>query len=254
MEEKIRIAAAQFPVSDNILKNVGYIQNQIEEAALQNATVIQFPETALTGYIPNHYVTLDEYAWDELEFHTQNICQQAASLGIWVVLGSMRNVDNELPKICINVISDYGEIVGVYDKRQLYGKEKELFSPGHKPCVVEINGHKCGFLICYENCFPKLYEEYRNMGVGLVFHSFYNAGKQKSTSIKDLMLATLMVRASDNLLFISASNSSRRYSPLSACIVRPDGSMVRARRNVTDLALDSYPRNNLGWTYNNRMN
>lgn len=252
MSEKIRIAAAQFPVSNNIERNVRYIKNQIENAARQDATIIQFPETALPGYVPNYFDSLKNYIWNDLDYYTDYVCQLAASFGIWIVLGSMRRVDDEFPKICVNVISDEGKIVDVYDKRCLYGKEKELFSPGIDSCVVDIKGYKCGFLICYENCFPELYDEYRNKGVKLIFHSFYNAGNQKATSIKDLMHATLIVRAADNQMWISASNSSKRYSPLEACIVRPDGSSVRARRNVTDLVIDSYPSENLGWTYNNQ--
>ncbi len=251
--EKIRIAAAQFPVSDSIKKNVRYIQNQIEKAANQDATVVQFPETALPGYAPKHFDTLKEYAWDDLKRYERHICGLASSFGIWVILGSMRQVDGELPKISMYVISNRGDVVGVYDKRRLYGKEKEMFSPGSKPCVVKINGYKCGFLICYENCFPELYDEYRDMGVELVFHSFYNAANRGATSIKDLMVASLMVRAADNQMWISASNSSKSYSPLSACIVRPDGSLIRARRNVTGLVVDNYPSNDLGWTYNNRI-
>jgi deaminated glutathione amidase len=253
MCEKIRIAAAQFPVSGSITKNVRYIQNQIEKAAKQNATVVQFPETALTGYTPKYFDTLKEYDWDNLEHYKRHICGLAASFGIWVILGSMRRVYGKLPKISMYIISDGGDVIGIYDKRRLYGKEKEMFSPGSEPCIVEINGYKCGFLICYENCFPELYDEYRHMGVELIFHSFYNAANRNATSIKDLMVASLMVRAADNQMWISASNSSESYSPLAACIVRPDGSLVRARRNVTGLVVDDYPSNDLGWTYDNRI-
>lgn len=252
MNNKIRIAAAQFPVSDNISRNVRYIHNQIEDAAGRGATIIHFPETALPGYAPNYYNSLFDYDWENLDLHTKNISLLAASLGIWVVLGSMRRVEDELPKICVYVISDKGRIVGIYDKRRLYKKEKELFSPGTESCIVEINCIKCGFLICYENCFPELYEEYRNKGVKLVFHSFYNAANHKATSIKDLMLATLLVRAADNQMWISASNSSKKFSPLAACIVRPDGSSVRARSNRAGVAIDNFPGEKLGWTYNNQ--
>jgi hypothetical protein len=44
-----------------------------------------------------------------------------------------------------------------------------------------------------------------------------------------------------------------RRPPLPACIVRPDGSMVRARRHVAGLVVDDYARADLGWTYDNRM-
>ncbi|MBV7339098.1 carbon-nitrogen hydrolase family protein [Chloroflexi bacterium TSY] len=208
----------------------------------------------MSGYAPAHFETLANYAWDVLSNHTQDICQLALSYRLWVVLGSMRMIEgDQLPRSCLHVISDEGEIVGTYDKQRLYQKEKQMFRAGNKPCVIEINGFKCGFLICYDNCFPELYDEYRDLGVGLLFHSFYNAANRRSTSIKDLMLANLIVRAADNQMWISASNSSKRYSPLSACIVRPDGTTVHARRNVTGLVIDSYPDHVLGWTYNNRI-
>jgi hypothetical protein len=90
------------------------------------------------------------------------------------------------------------------------------------------------------------------MEVGLLFHSFHNAGNREVTSMKDLMLAILIVRAADNQMWISASNSSKRYSPLAACIVRPDGSMIKSRRNIAGIVIDNYPNAELGWTYDNR--
>ncbi len=252
MNRPLRIAAAQFPVSGNIDRNARYIQAQIVEAASKGVQVIQFPETALSGYGPRHFDSLANYAWQSLDTHTQTICEFASSHNIWVVLGTMRRVASRLPRISLQIISNTGAIVGFYDKRHLYGREKAYYSAGETPCVVEINGFKCGFLICYDNCFPELYTEYRAMGVGLLFHSLYNAGNRGATSIKDLILANLLVRAADNGMWIAASNSSRRYSPLSACIVRPDGSMVRTKRHVTSLVIDDYPSAELGWTYDNR--
>ncbi len=252
MISPIHIAAAQFPVSSDISRNAGFIRKQIAESASKKATVVQFPETALSGYPPKHWPSLDNYPWPLLRLETERICALAALHDIWIVLGSMKPNDARLPTSCLHVISNNGEIVTTYDKQRLYGKEKDYFSPGDRPCFFNINGYKCGLLVCYDNCFPELYEEYRNAGVGLIFHSFLNAENSGVTSIKELIMASLLVRAADNELWISASNSSANYSPLSACIVRPDGSSVRARRNVTSVVYDTYPSPNLGWTCNNR--
>ncbi len=252
MKPSLRIAASQFPVSGSIPRNARYIQAQMKEAAIKGVQVIQFPETALSGYGPAHFKSLENYQWDILDHHTREICELASTLNLWVVLGSTRQVDRELPRNCVHVISNTGVIVGSYDKQRLYRGEKKYYSPGNEPLVIEINGFKCGFLICYENCYPALYDVYRNMEVGLLFHSFYNAGNVKATSIKDLMLAILIVRAADNRMWISASNSSKRYSPLSACIVRPDGSMVQSKRHAAGMVIDDYPKAELGWTYDNR--
>ena len=252
MSRPLLIAAAQFPVSGDIEKNAGYIQRQVSEAADVGATVVHFPETALPGYAPSHLDSLEGFPWDLLSEHFLRIRELASSRQVWVVLGSIRRDNDGRPRICQQVISDRGEVAGVYDKRRLYGAEKRMFRAGEEPCVVEIGGHRCGFLICYDNCFPELYAEYRDLGVGLLFHSFHNAANSRATSIRDLMSANLIVRAADHGMWISASNSSRRYSPLAACIVRPDGSRVSARRHVGGIVTDRYPNENLGWTYDNR--
>ena len=252
MTPLLRIAASQFLVSGNIARNGRYIRAQMQEAATNRVHVIHFPETALSGYGPAHVESFDNYAWSLLDDHTRAICALAGSLNLWVILGSTRRIDGQLPRNCVHVISNTGVIVGSYDKQRLYRREKDYYSPGHEPLVVHINGVTCGFLICYDNCYPALYEVYRDRGVGLLFHSFHNAGNRHVTSIKDLMRAMLIVRAADHQMWISASNSSTRYSPLSACIVRPDGSMVTSRRHVAGMVVEDYPSAELGWTYDNR--
>lgn len=252
MTTSLRIAAAQFPVSGDIARNSRYIRKHMIMAAKEGVQIVHFPETALPGYAPEHLGALDNYAWEMLDCHLLSLREWAASLGLWVVLGSMRRIDEGLPRNCIYVISTTGEVEAVYDKRRLYGVEASYYSAGHTPCVVDINGVQCGFLICYDNCFPELYDTYRGMGVELIFHAFCNAGNSRVTSIKELMQANVIVRAADSRVWICAANSSERYSPLSACIFRPDGSMVRAKRHVSGLAIDTYPEAELGWTYDNR--
>ncbi len=246
------IAASQFPVSGNIVRNAAYIKRQMTEAAAKGAQVIHFPETSLPGHGPAHFESFSNYPWNALASHERRICEIAASLELWVMLGSMRRIEEDLPRNCIRVISDKGHVVGTYDKQRLYEREKSYYTAGNEPLVIEISGYKCGFLICYDNCYPELYDAYRDLGVEFLFHSFHNAGNSGPTSIKDVMLANLIVRAADNRMCISASNSSRKYSPLSPCIVRPDGTMVRTPRNISAVVIDKYPVEELGWTYDNR--
>ena len=224
----------------------------MRQAAAQDVQVIQFPESALPGYGPAHFESFKDYDWDQLENQTIRIQALADELSLWVVLGSMRRQGTAKPRNCLRIISGRGEPVGVYDKQRLFEKEKAYYSPGCGSFDLEIHGHQCGFLICYDNCFPELYRPYRDRNVGLLFHSFHNAGNSRVTSIKELMLANLIVRAADNGMWISSSNSSKKYSPLPACIVRPDGSMIRMKRNLSGFVVDDYPNAGLGWTYDNR--
>ncbi len=248
MKATLRIAAAQFPVSSNMGRNARYIESLTTDAARSGADIILFPETALPGY----KVSLDDAGWGMLHEHEAELFELASSQKIWIVLGSMRQVGRGLPRNCLHVISDTGQLAGSYDKRRLYRQEKDLYTPGTGPLVVDINGHKCGFLICYDNCFPELYHAYRERKVRVLFHSFYNAGNSKASSIANLMSGILIARAADNQMWIAASNSSRRYSPLRASVTRPDGSVVKAQRS-TGLVIDEYPTAQLGWTYDNTL-
>jgi len=251
MNKYLRISAAQFPVSQDMGKNYNYIKKLIKKASDNDVEVIHFPETALPGYLSAPKGNPSEFDWNTLESLTGAVCELARSNNIWIIMGSIRQKESQLPRNCICVISNLGKIIGYYDKQRIYKSEMEYYSPGKIPFVVEIKGQKCGFLICYDNAFPELYKPYREMGVGLLFHSFHNAGNKHKTSIKNLMDAHLIVRSADNQIWISASNSSKPYSPLQVTIARPDGSTNKAKRHATSIVIEDYPKAELGWTYDN---
>ncbi len=251
MNTYLRIAASQFPVSHDMVKNYKYIKKLIEKASKSDVEVIHFPETALPGYLSFTKGDPTKFDWDTLESLTGAVCDLALSKNIWVILGSIRKEKGQFPRNCICVISNCGKISGYYDKQRLYKSELEYYSVGQSPFVVSIKGHKCGFLICYDNCFPELYQTYRELSVGLIFHSIHNAGNNHQTNIKDLFAANLLVRSADHQIWISASNSSRSYSPCPATIARPDGSCNKSKRHTTCIVIEDYPKAKLGWTYDN---
>ena len=253
MTQKLRIAICQFPVSRNIASNTKFIRRLMKEATESEAHVIHFPETALSGYERTDLTPSSSDSWQQLEEHTEEIANLAGKLSLWVVLGSCRRVvDREKPANCIHIISDTGQIVGTYDKQQLTPDESAWYTPGQGFLVVTINGVKCGFLICYEACFPDLFEAYRNKGVQLVFHSCHNVSGKPKPVLQELALAQIRTRAADNQMWVSGSNSSARYSFSTACIARPDGSVRSARRHAAGVLVSDVPDKKLGWTYDNR--
>jgi predicted amidohydrolase len=250
---KLRIAICQFPVSCDIAGNARFIRKFMKQAAEDTAHLIHFPETALSGYGRSDFAPSSADNWQELEEHTQEIVNLAGKLGLWVVLGSSRKITNrEKPANCIHVISDNGQIVGTYDKQQLTPSESDWYAPGKGFLVITINGIKCGFLICYEACFPDLFETYRKKGVQLIFHSCHNVSGKPKPLFQELTLAQIRTRAADNQMWISASNSSARHSFSTACVARPDGSVRSSRRHINGILLHDFPDTKLGWTYDNR--
>jgi len=253
MTQKLRIAICQFPVACNIAGNAKFIRRFMKKAVETEAHLVHFPETALSGYGRLDFAPSSTDNWQELEEQTKEIVNLAGKLGLWVVLGSCRKVtDMGKPANCLHVISDKGQIVGTYDKQQLTPAETDWYTPGNGFVVVTINGMKCGFLICYEACFPDLFEAYRKKGVQLIFHSCHNVSGKPKPLFEELTLAQIRIRAADNQMWISGSNSSARYSFSTVCIARPDGAVRCSRRHTNGILLHDFPDTELGWTYDNR--
>jgi deaminated glutathione amidase len=253
MTQKLRIAICQFPVSCKIARNAQFIRRFMKKAAAAAAHVIHFPETALSGYERIDFTPLSADNWQGLEEQTKEIVNLAGKLGLWVVLGSRRKIaGREKPANCMHVISNQGRIVSTYDKQKLTPSETAWYAPGNDFLVITINGLKCGFLICYEACFPDLFEAYRKKGVQLLFHSCHNVSGKPKPLLQKLALAQIRTRAADNQMWISDSNSSARYSFSTASIARPDGTVRSLRRHVAGILLHDFPDTKLGWTYDNR--
>lgn len=253
MNQKLRIASCQFPVSRDIASNAKFIRRFMKKAAESEADVIHFPETALSGYERTDFTPSNNVNWQRLDEQTGEIANLAGKLGLWVALGSCRKVTNrEKPANCIHVISDAGQIVDTYEKQQLTPAESAWYTPGNGFLVVTINGIKCGFLICYELCFHDLFETYRKKDSKLIFHYCNNVSRTPKPLFQELTLAQIRIRAADNQMWISGSTSSARYSFSKTCIARPDGSVLSLRKHTNGILLHDFPDTKLGWTYDNR--
>ncbi len=259
---KLKVATCQFPVSGDVHKNAKFIKDFIKKAALQKADIVHFSEASLTGYPPVDIPSFKNYDWDALSKETKEIMALAKQFNVWIILGSAHYIDKDvMPTNCLYIISNKGEIVDRYDKSMLTegGDESDdsFYSPGNHITTININGYECGFLICYDSCFPEMYNIYRHKGVQIVFHSFYNAHHKGRTILNEVIPAEIRVRASDNLMWVIANNSSGDYSSWPACIARPDGSMETLQRGVPGILYREFPDKEItndfrSWTHNNK--
>ena len=91
-----------------------------------------------------------------------------------------------------------------------------------------------------------------------MFHSFYNAHHKGKTILDEIIPAEIRVRASDNLMWVIASNSSGYYSSWPTCIARPDGSLESLERGASGILYREFPDDECtdlfrSWTHNNKM-
>ena len=228
---RIRVSTCQFPVSGSIERNSSRIQGQIITAKRQRADVVHFPEAALSGYAGSDIKSWDGYDWDLLKEETLRIMVLARKKRLWVVLGSTHPLTKDhLPHNSLYAISPEGIIVDRYDKRFCTGGDLKSYSPGDHFTVLDINGVRCGMLICYDVRFPELYREYKKLGVQCMFHSFYNARLKKPGIHKIIMRPSLQARAASNYVWVSVSNSSA-YSSWPSVFIQPDGVIAQQLRS-----------------------
>jgi len=220
---KIRIASCQFPVSSVIKENYQWIENQIIEAKLKKADIVHFPECSLSGYPGSDMSSLDNFDWDELFRATDSVIALAKELKIWVILGSMHRLSgSNKPHNSLYLIDSDGNIADRYDKRFCTGSDLKYFSPGDHFVTFNINGVKCGLLICYDIRFPELYRQYRKLDTDVIFQSFYNARQKKGSIHPVIMHITAQAEAASNYFYMSLTNSSSVES-WPCYFITPDG-------------------------------
>ncbi|MEM7232828.1 MAG: nitrilase-related carbon-nitrogen hydrolase [Planctomycetota bacterium] len=223
------LATCQFPVSGDVRANSKWIQKQMREAKDRGADVVHFSEAALGGYPGVDYdPKAQKLDWSVLDAEFRAVRGLAKKLKLWVVLGSDHRLSaGNKPHNSLYVIHPKGEIVDRYDKRFCTGGDLRNYSPGSHFATVDIQGVRCGFLICYDVRFPELYREYHRRGVQLMFHSFHNARQKPGSIHPTIMPISIQTRAATNYMYVSANNSSAPRS-WPSIFVTPDG-LIRQR-------------------------
>jgi len=258
-QQNFKVATCQFPVSGDIKSNAGYIKKFIKEAALNKADIVHFSEAGLTGYPPADIPSFENFDWEELRKETYDIITLAKEYSIWVILGTAHYISaKEKPLNSLYIISNEGKIVDRYDKSMLTEGDSSFYSAGNHLPVIELKGYKLGFLICYDSCYPEMYNVYRHKGVKIIFHSFYNAHHEEKTILDEIIPAEIRVRASDNIMWVIANNSSGHYSSWPACIARPDGSLESLERGVPGILYRQFPDQEISgkfqsWLHNYKL-
>ena len=185
----LRLAVAQSTVPEDptdrgALRAAGQeIRALMVEAAEAGARLMQFPEGAVT-YPSKHVMAAgpagelvpadwSRAAWDVLREEAESITVLAGRLGLWTVFGSIHPLTPpNRPHNSLYVVSDRGQLVARYDKRFLSHTEVSyLYSPGHQPLVVEVDGIRFGFALCIEANFPEVFAEYERLDVNCVLLS-----------------------------------------------------------------------------------
>lgn len=250
----LRVASCQFPVTEDITRNARYIRRYMHKAAAGGAHLLHTSEACLSGYAGSDFDTFEHYDWPLLRRETMQLRECAAKLRIWLILGSAHFLDdNAKPTNCLYIIDPQGEIIDRYDKCMCTLGDQKAYSAGRRLAVQEINGVTVGFAICYDVCYPQIYAAYREQGVELMLHSFYNARHTGPNCLDVLNVHQVPTRCADNRMWAVANNSSHPYSHWGSFVARPDATIAQQlRKNVAGILFHDFPDglSEGGWLHN----
>ena len=169
-QKTMRVTCIQMNMlSEEPGENFVKAEKLIREAAACKPDVIVLPETWNTGFFPKE--TLHSIADRDGAAVKRMIGSLAKEYGINIVAGSVANLKNGKIYNTAYVFDRTGRVIAEYDKTHLFtpmGEDKH-FEKGDHLSPFELDGVKCGLIICYDIRFPELTRTYALEGLDVLF-------------------------------------------------------------------------------------
>ncbi|SDU65154.1 MULTISPECIES: carbon-nitrogen hydrolase family protein [Pseudomonas fluorescens group] len=202
--------------------------HRLHQVAMEakGADLLVLPEMFITGYnIGAEAVsTLAEVYNGEW---AQQIGRIAKAAGLAIVYGyPERTADGHIYN-AVQLIDAHGERLCNYRKSHLFGDlDRSMFSPGEAELpVVELNGWKLGFLICYDLEFPENARRLALAGAELIVVP--TANMIPFDFVADV---TVRARAFENQCYVAYANYCGHEGDIQYCgqssVAAPDGSRI----------------------------
>ena len=223
----LRAAASQFRLTTDTQANLERILTDIHSAAEQGASVVVFPELALSGYPSEKAESLDYVDQAQTVAALRAIQEEANRRSIFVAVGAVWKESQKTFNRAF-LISRTGGIVGIYDKLHPFGHEPKFFSDGDELNVMEMDGIRVGLLICFDIRFPEPWRALRLQGAEVVLH--LAAGTGSGEWKVPVLEGFLRTRASENQMFVVSANNAGPAQIVKSGIVDPDG-LILAQAN-----------------------
>lgn len=201
----MRIGAYQFSVSGNAEDNFIRMKAGIRKAAEAGVRLLVFPECAVTGYPPRCIgspADVDDEAVDRIHGQLQKIAEERQ---IFLVTGTIIREGSQYYNSAL-VFRPDGKRES-YGKRALWGWDRDHFSEGQEPGVVEIDSLKVGVRICYEVRFPEYFRELRRQQTDLNLILFFDVTDEDDPDRFGLIRGHIRTRAAENVCPILACSA-----------------------------------------------
>lgn len=175
----------------------------IRKAAEGKPDVVVLPETWNLGFFPEE--NLETLADVDGKRVKETFSALAQELNLNIVAGSVVNKKEDGIYNTAYVFNRAGELVGEYDKTHLFSPmdEDKHFKKGNHITTFELDGHRCGIIICYDIRFPRLTRAMTTKGLDFLFM----VSQWPLVRVPHLDVLT-KARAIENQMFVICCNSA----------------------------------------------
>ena len=209
-----KVAAIQMISGAHLAANFERAKVLLNDAKAQGASLILLPEYwPLMGMRDTDKITIAEQ--DGQGTIQDFMAQQARSLGVWLIGGTLPLVSSESNKVLNTtlVYNPQGERVARYDKIHLFGftkgdesyEESKTISPGHSVSTIEAEFGRVGLSVCYDLRFPEMYRAMGACALIVVPAAFTYTTGQAHWEI------LLRARAIENQCYVLASAQGGKH-------------------------------------------
>ncbi len=169
--ERLKIATAQFENrSGDKTYNLSIIESLSRDAASEGAKAVAFHECSITGYTFARHLSKEQML-DLAEFipegdSIKRLAEIAKEQDIAILAGLFeKDKEDKVYKAYVCVTKD-----GLLAKfRKLHPFINPHITPGNEYCVFELEGWKCGILICYDNNIIENVRATNLLGADIIF-------------------------------------------------------------------------------------
>lgn len=220
--KKIKIGAFQFSPCNDIGKNLETINRGIKLAAEKNVRLLLTQECALCGYPPVEIPSVNSINQVAQYEALKEISLLSKKYNMFIALG-MISFDDKGTYNSVQLINPEKIDYKPYNKRALWGWDRDNFSQGNDIGIYSIDGIKIGIRICFEVRFPEYFRELFRNQVDLCLISFADIGKPEQKEKLNIIQSHLVSRATENVMHVLSANSISQYQLAPTCLIDPDG-------------------------------
>ncbi len=225
----MKIGAYQFPVGKEIEENLKQLKEGARAAAREGVRIVAFGECALTGYPENDADHIRAISVCAVDAYLQKAGAISRELGIYLLFGSVRKRSYGWTNCAFLACPD-GMVTPVYEKRALWGWDKDLFSESEdvelSRGLFEVEGLRFGVRICFEVRFPEYFRELYRFNPDAVFVLFNDRDEGGNPGRYGLITAHLRTRAVENVYPIVSVNTSLAFQCVPTASFNEDGSII----------------------------